>query len=962
MEESAGMSDFFAECVKAFRTNTSKSKRDDLRRRYFTVYAANNESSFQEYAGICAALLVEEQSELEESELIQRYRFLIWISGVFFKVDDGADELHELGVYFVSKGHARFSYMLFRKEWLLRRRKKEDANELIEVYLQLAVTADEIGFKSRVGALLYASAKYVDEIGGSGKSADLALRLCAYWVSVKGDSLSALKLLDKAEGVGGLVDIYDASETQVFLGWVSAICSLAFQPHSAPRPTLLAIILRSFTDISEKADVGGRFVEFDMLLHALDRSGYGHLGVLSMAAAIRIAQDTDHQGLSREDQLILKNNFGNVLLTGEWNSSARAVFESTISSVPVEWLAEPEMLFQLGHAYAGVGYSYYNEGRALSGLEAQRGYEAAAKAFESAVLSIEASNRTTFHEARIWVCSGVTNFKLGEVNKGHADFVKAFFLGGGEKSFELVWESMIGVDYDTPLKYSEALSVIGADYASAFFAKLSLMCIYRSAMPEVSLEGASRFVVSRSFVHRALIEVLSALGRFNEAEYVFDLLQASIYEGGLVNRSDILGLVEMSSIMSVEREVLSDLALSIPKQSLNFSVRKRSFHDYVAAFSRMDSMLRAKFTSRPSESSYVDLVRRLGFSMSKDAALIRYVVAEEKLLLSIVYDGGYHNLSFSVRGDALNSLVFSLRRHCRAYPYASAEQVREVSGRLFNILIAPIVNELGCLPSILYLELDSSIQAVPFSMLFDGEQHLCQRTTVVNLLRTYNSDSRPVASEVEKWSGTAAVLSSAGEQDESLPGAYQEAMVVSELLATRPNLSVKLFVGEECTVQSLLGAISNFGETSTLIHVASHATFNATNEEHSAFILSDGFLNLRELREYLGHCKAVPTMVVLSACGTARSDLEVEGFATIFLRNGVQATISTLWESLDVSAPDFFENFYSYDFNPASALSVSFAVRHAMCSLIEQKNKNFPDWYAHPANWGPYVVTATDFN
>lgn len=960
MSEFMELDTFLSESLAIYRVGAADTKFEELRVCSYPFRAMGRDHSLRTYANACIAILTPPKGESNQTNTREIYSFLLWFSGLLLEPDELADGLHTIGIYFLGKEHPWFTHMVFRREWQLRRSLGAHATHLSDLYLQLALATDEIDSKIRVGIFLKASTRCAENPNVIERSADLALRLSALWCSLQGNSLEALILLNKAEKF--VADVYVATPLQVFLAWVSAICVQAFQLPGEPRPRLFFTTIRALMDIGEKQDPAERLLEFDSLIHAVDRTGHGHLGVLSMAATMRIVQETDNHGLSREDQLIIKNNFGNALLTGEWNESARSVFESLINTLPTDWLTDSVVLFQLGHAYAGVGYSYYNEGKTSNATDANASFSAAAKAFDQATAAILASGKRTFHEARIWACKGINNFNLGEIEKGHEDFAHAMLIGNGVKNFSPVWESMVGVDYDTPLKYCEALSIIGAEYAAVFFAKLAVLAVHKASMPELSGDGAEIFIGSRSSAHRKLIELLSNLGRFNEAEHVFDLLRLTVHERATRQSLSIDAAYVMTSITSIEREVLQGVHALFAQDNTDDQGVEFDAKEIAKAFSQMDSELRTRFKSQIPEPDYSELVNRLGSKMHRDAALVRYVVIDTKLLISVVYCGSYHHLSLVVNSEDINTLAFALRQQCRAYPYAQIQQILEVSSQLYQILIRPIVDELNHLPSMLYLELDAPLNAVPFSILFDGNCYLCQKTTVLNLVR--QGPTKKSAPETKpRQMVRAAVFASSSGGGLALPGAILEASIVHQSLVKQNRFeSVELLIGSDCTVGSLLDELSRpFGDC-VLIHLASHATFNASDEELSAFVLNDGNVSLRELRERLSSSRVPPLLMVLSACGTARTDVDVEGFTTMLLRNGVGTTISTLWESLDESAPDFFDKVYKCAFDPTSARSVAAAIRVAVLMLLDGTESQYPSWYAHPANWAPYVVTTTSFS
>ncbi|MGH6648025.1 CHAT domain-containing protein, partial [Aquabacterium sp.] len=936
---------------------------EDFRLRATLYRSQGYESSLSAFGEVCGELLGFLRDSAGSASASSIYGFLMWFSSLLFELEQQADALHAVGIYFLGHEHPEFSHAAFKREWRLRQRLADNPSALTDTYLQLAVAADEVGRERRVGTLLKAAAQCAETHGVTGRAADLATRLDAYCLSMNGLTLPALLRLEKAQLLVG--DFYKATPLQVFLAWVGAICSSAFRLPDEARPKLFQVTVRALMDISENKDPSTRLVEFDGMVHALDRCGHGSLGVLSMAATMHIIQETEGHDLSREDLCIVRNNFGNALLHGEWNDAARSVFEALINTTPSDWLTDTRVLFQLGHAYAGIGYAHYNIGKSMDepNPSAHATFGAAAMAFEHAIACFQGSGHRTFHEARVWSCSGITQFRLGAIEKGHEHFAHALRFGHGQAGFDLTWETLVGFDYDTPLKYAEALSAVGLSYAAAFFAKLAVASVHHSALPDTSGPHARLFVGARTSVHRTLIGLLSGLGRFNEAEQVFDLMQSTAYEHVTRHSLSRSAVDALASLTSLERDVLQYVR-SVALGASGGSAEGGNDFDAAGmaiAFAQIDSALRSSFVASVSNFDQAALARRLSTGMHADAALIRYVASDTELLVSIVHEGEYHHRIVSVSREDLNILVFEIRQQCRAHPVAPVAAIRTVAARLHDLLIGPVIDALRHLPPVLYLELDKPLNAVPFSMLFDGERYLCQSSTLVHLVRHAHA-SPPEWSSVARCLGgsRAAVLASDG--GFALPGATLEARAVHAALASQTRFEeVAIFVGDACTAETLLNEFALPTGTLRLVHLASHATFNATDEELSTLLLADRPVSLRELRDQLVANRNPPALVVLSACGTARADVDVEGFTVMLLRNGVRSTISTLWESLDASASGFFGQAYATGIDPGSPRSVATALRTAALGLLGASERD-SDWLAHPANWAPYVLTTTGFD
>src|SRR5262249_32771111 len=88
-----------------------------------------------------------------------------------------------------------------------------------------------------------------------------------------------------------------------------------------------------------------------------------------------------------------------------------------------------------------------------------------------------------------------------------------------------------------------------------------------------------------------------------------------------------------------------------------------------------------------------------------------------------------------------------------------------------------------------------------------------------------------------------------------------------------------------------------------VVHFAGHAFWGAKDAEASAWLLSDGPLWAKELRNTLAWCESPPWLVFANACeagmesdaAPARYQGDVFGLATAFINQGVAAYIGPLW-------------------------------------------------------------------
>jgi hypothetical protein len=155
-----------------------------------------------------------------------------------------------------------------------------------------------------------------------------------------------------------------------------------------------------------------------------------------------------------------------------------------------------------------------------------------------------------------------------------------------------------------------------------------------------------------------------------------------------------------------------------------------------------------------------------------------------------------------------------------------------------------------------------------------------------------------------------------------LPEAREEAGRVAreferlrDELAGLPPLTVDTVVGESLSVTEMRGRLRDGYH---IIHFAGHGVFRKGDPETSAWLLSDGELWAREIRNTLAGQEEPPWLIFANACeagmdaGThaGRYQGDVFGLATACINQGVAAYIAPLWPVQDVLAAELAADFY----------------------------------------------------
>lgn len=138
-----------------------------------------------------------------------------------------------------------------------------------------------------------------------------------------------------------------------------------------------------------------------------------------------------------------------------------------------------------------------------------------------------------------------------------------------------------------------------------------------------------------------------------------------------------------------------------------------------------------------------------------------------------------------------------------------------------------------------------------------------------------------------------------------------------------------LVLRDAAATPAQLAALQDAGrlETFDLLHLATHARFNAAQAALSAIILHGGELLLPDILAW----RLSADLVTLAACDTALGHVqagdEQMGLAHAFLIAGAKALLASLWPVADAATAHFFDVFYTAlaaeNASPAQALTVA---------------------------------------
>ena len=956
------VADFLGACLYAYAQGASSEHRQVLTYSAAQYGLGDADAATQLFVSACQELLEQPlPSGLPELSPLRQGAFLVWLAGILFDGNSSteAEVLHELGLYYMTAGkRPLFARQALRRAFSRRLSGGDSWSRTLDSMTQLAVAFDGLGRHDRGLRLLRLARRLSDTHVIEPRSRDTCLRLLSAACAWEGDLHTAIECHEAAEPLAEAV--YGAGWQRVDIAWTFAICLQAFRPEGERTP-LVAVMALALTDLQEGRTPIERFTDVNGLQHGLDRTAHARLALLASRLTVRLAETLPDLRLSVEDRCIILNNHGNALLRAGWNERAIPIFASAaaIADGDLEPGDRQAAEYQRLHALGGIGFAHYNlafERNSASEIYTERQH--AADAFAAAADLRRRVGSKAWFEGRIWSCAALVDIYLGRHDAAWRHFAMA--LLAGRRNWSTAPDAanlgmFFNPDSDVHEKLTEALGLLDARHAAVLFGKAALHAVHLESAPVVDVSLSRRYVQTRSSVYRLLVRCLTAVGRHNEAEQAFALLKDDAW-GLYVRRTDVPIEVESGVALTraetagIERSGLPVVAAALAAKAEADDIAINALAKALAQLNGNIAAEVAAFKARRDDSSaYAPLL-----PIAVGDARLRYVVSPSSTIISVETSDGYAVEEVAVSFDELSGLAFALRQAGRGAGALALEVEADAARRLGQWLIEPV---LGCLQGVdhLWIEVDNPLDGVPFAALLAEGRTLISRCSIA-FLNPSEPKHDPIA-EVPIREAAIVVFACSELPGARLPGAAAEAEAIA-CTAVRSILPVrvKLHDHAQSTVARFVEQLQQPCQRNGVIHLATHAEFNATNDALSVLALSDGNLSIRRLRRALETTGLDVGLFVLSACGTARQDMDVEGFSTTLLRAGAGAVVSSLWETLDVGAPAFFSAFYTACDDFASPRQVARALRQAQLGLSGSNHGS--DALAHLALWAPYVVTS----
>jgi len=244
----------------------------------------------------------------------------------------------------------------------------------------------------------------------------------------------------------------------------------------------------------------------------------------------------------------------------------------------------------------------------------------------------------------------------------------------------------------------------------------------------------------------------------------------------------------------------------------------------------------------------------------------------------------------------------------------------------------------------LQLTLDDQLVQIPWELLFDGNQFLCQRFCMGRSVKTRQA----LPTNNHRNIDTPLKLLLIADPRGDLNGAYQEGLQLRDYMDRyKDQFHVTSFF-DNVSPDALKEKMRNFD----MVHFAGHADYQESDFSESGFRLTQSSLKASDIQKMAG-AMPMPSLFFANACQSARTESwglndqfenKLYGLANAFLISGVKHYVGTFCEILDEPSRKFALVFYE---KIRQGIPVGEAVQSARWSLIKEFGEETIAWSSY---------------
>lgn len=333
--------------------------------------------------------------------------------------------------------------------------------------------------------------------------------------------------------------------------------------------------------------------------------------------------------------------------------------------------------------------------------------------------------------------------------------------------------------------------------------------------------------------------------------------------------------------------------------------------------------------------------------LARDTVLVEYFVAGQNIVAFLVNRDNVQARRLRAPLSQIHHLAELLRLNLQACSQSDpghavnlVANARWLLHRLYESLIAPLVEELAAFPNLILVP-HGLLHYLPFHALYDGTSFLLEKHVISYL---------PAASLLAYCCKERAAVDGrvvfGHSHDGRLPHAVEESHAVAASLLARA------YTEDAATTATLREVASDCH----ILHLAAHGDFRPDNPLFSGLALADGWLTTLDIFNL--HLNA--SLVTLSACQTGQSVVgggdELIGLMRAFLYAGAASLVLSLWAVDDRSTGHLMTDFYR---SLAGGETKAAALRRAQMHFLEGRTLSgdrTAGAYTHPYFWAPFFL------
>jgi CHAT domain-containing protein/Flp pilus assembly protein TadD len=281
-------------------------------------------------------------------------------------------------------------------------------------------------------------------------------------------------------------------------------------------------------------------------------------------------------------------------------------------------------------------------------------------------------------------------------------------------------------------------------------------------------------------------------------------------------------------------------------------------------------------------------------------------------------------------------------------------KLRDVGLVLFDNLLTTRAKEIirGTQVQDLVFNIDDSLVQIPWELLYDGTQFLCQKFNIGRIVKTKHNIANIKTRRLSRPLKMLIITDPRGD----LKGAFEEGRQIREETDKSPSITNANQRSGQISVDYIIEKLRNFD----IVHYAGHADYDSTDPSQSGWLLEDGKFTSTAIMKLVGG-RPMPSLVFCNACQSGLTQEwklgpsyghEIYGLANAFLLSGVQHYVGTFWEVLDEPSAKFALEFYR---RMMSGVPIGEAMRMARLLLIKEYGEDTIVWasymlYGDPAS------------